>query len=177
MEPAVRELREGEATPIGLHLRRGDTGRDIFYFTPNEWYLAWLEEHWDRFDRPRLFVATERPADIEAFHKYNPVTSSSLLSLKADRYALYNYLPYDLRNPTAQSMDWFPDWYLLTQCDALVFGESTFSFSAAMMNTKVQECWQSRLSTRSFIKLDPWNSYPLALEHLDDYPEAPGTRR
>jgi hypothetical protein len=123
MEPAVRELREGEATPIGLHLRRGDTGRDIFYFTPNEWYLAWLEEHWDRFDRPRLFVATE------------------------DRYALYNYLPYDLRNPTAQSMDWFPDWYLLTQCDALVFGESTFSFSAAMMNTKVQECWQSRLST------------------------------
>lgn len=177
VKSATEELKKDRATSIGLHLRRGDTGRDIFYFTPNEWYLEWLQNHWGRFDRPRLLIATERPADVEAFSEYSPVTSSSLLSLKANRYSLYNYLPYDLRKPTAQSMDWFPDWYLLTQCNVLVFGESTFSFSAAMMNIGVRECWQSRLSTQTFEQVDPWNAQPLMLEHLDDYPPIPNTRK
>lgn len=177
MRPALDSLYQTDGTLIGFHMRRGDTGRAIFYITPNEWYLAWLEKHWDRFYHPRLFITTEEPTDVEAFSKYNPVIASELLSLKTDRYSFYNYLPYDLRNPTPEAMDWFPDWYFLTQCNVLLFGESTFSFSAAMMSAKLQECWQSRLSTQEFELIDPWGCQPLMREHLDEYPEVAGTRR
>ncbi len=175
IEPALQELRDNSPTLVGLHMRRGDTGRAIFYLTPNEWYLAWLAEHWNNFVNPRLFIATEEPSDVYAFEKYNPITSHDLLILKEERYQLYNYLRYDLANPTSTSMDWFPDWYLLSQCDVMLFGESTFSFSAAMLNKNLAECWQSRLSTQAFERIDPWNIQPLMREHLDDYPGIPGT--
>lgn len=176
---AIGKLTQHQALPktvIGLHLRRGDTGRAIFYLTPNEWYLAWLEEHWQAFHNPQLFIATEEPSDVKAFVAYNPITSADLLQLDLLRYLSYNYLRCDLASPTLQSMDWFPDWYLLTQCNVLLFGESTFSFSAAMVSTQLSEAWQSRLSTQTFERLDPWNAQPLRREHLDEHPPIPGTR-
>jgi len=175
LEPAVTPLTDSRRTTIGLHMRRGDTGRLIFYLTPNEWYLAWLKEHWSRFENPQLFIASEEPSDIEAFREYHPISAKNLIQLSDERYQLYNYLQYDLTNPTAESMDWFPDWWLLTHCDVLLFGESTFSFSAAMMDSHLRECWRSVLSKQQFVKIDPWDSYPLVREHLDDYPNIPGT--
>lgn len=175
MAPAVAGLRGEGGTVIGLHMRRGDTGHAVFYLTPNEWYLAWLKEHWGRFDRPRLFIATEEPSDVEAFRKYNPVAASSLMSLETDRYQLYNYLRCDLTSPTAETMDWFPDWWLLRHCDVMLIGESTFSFTAAMMNPHLQECWRSMLSKQEFVQIEPWDSFPLVREYLHDYPGIPGT--
>lgn len=162
-------------TMIGLHLRRGDTGHAVFYLTPNEWYLQWLDENWGRFENPRLFIATEEPLDVEAFRKYDPITANELLPLQSDPYSIYNYLKCDLADPTVESMDWFPDWWLLRCCDVLLIGESTFSFSAAMMRPHLQECWRSVLSKQSFVKIDPWDSYPLVREYLDDHPNIPGT--
>lgn len=173
LEPIQKHL--AQKTVIGIHLRRGDTGRAIFYLTPNEWYLQWLEKNWSRFENPQLVIATEEPPDVEAFAKYSPVVASELVEKSEKRYDLYNYLRCDLQDPTAESMDWFPDWFMLTQCDVLLFGESTFGFSAAMMNPRLTECWRSRLSTQSFELIDPWDSYPLVREHLDDYPNIPGT--
>jgi len=174
INPAAENLRQSP-TVIGLHMRRGDTGRAIFYLTPNEWYLRWLKENWGRFLRPILFIASEDPSDAEVFRDYNPVTSADLLPLAADRYRLYNYLRCELADPTAANMDWFPDWHLLTQCDVLLFGESTFGFTAAMMAQGLRECWRSVLSKQAFIQIDPWDSYPLVREHLGDYPNVPGT--
>ncbi len=176
IRPALKRLREGASNVIGLHMRRGDTGRAIFYLTPNEWYLQWLEEHWGSIRNPRLFIATEEPSDAKAFHKYDPVVTSDLLPLKSDRYSLYNYLRHDLHHPRPETMDWFPDWYILSQCDMLLFGESTFSFSAALVSQRLQECWQSKLSTQRFHLINPWNCQPLVREHLDDHPNIPDTR-
>lgn len=175
MQPVLNELRGRGKTIIGLHMRRGDTGRAVFYLTPNQWYRNWLQENWKRFDNPVLFIASENLEDAEEFKNYNPVRATNLLELKASRYALYNYLQCDLSDPTPEAMDWFPDWYLLSNCDVLVFGESTFSFSAAMLNPNLQEAWRSRLSLQRFEQVDPWNADPLCREHLDDYPGIPGT--
>ncbi len=161
---------------IGLHLRRGDTGRDIFYLTPNEWYLQWLEKNWGRFDNPQLVIATETPSDVGVFSAYSPLIVDDLLDRSLNKYPLYRYLQPDLKDPTTESMDWFPDWYLLTQCDVMLIGESTFGFTAAMMSTRIKEFGQSKLSTQKFSLVDPWDSYPLALEHLDDYPNVSNTR-
>lgn len=170
MAPAVTKLREQGKTVIAFHLRRGDTGRFIFYLTPNQWYLKWLEEHWGQYDNPVLFIASEEPSDRDAFAKYNPVMSSDLLQLENTPYAVYNYLQCNLRNPTPVSMDWFPDWYLLNQSDVLIFGNSTFSYSAGMMNPNLQSAWRSRLSTQEFEQTDLWNDWPLIREDLRNYP-------
>lgn len=172
IQPPVADLRSRGRVVIGLHMRRGDTGRLIFYLTPNQWYLEWLEKHWEGYDDPILFIASETPEDKEAFAEYHPVTSADLLSLSDDPYRVYNYLKPDLTDPTPTSMDWFPDWYLLTQCDVLVFGNSTFSFTAAMMNQNLQNgsAWRSRLSTQTFEVIDPWNEWPMVREDIRDYP-------
>jgi hypothetical protein len=96
--------------------------------------------------------------------------SSDLLELSGDPYEIYNYLPCDLREPTPIAMDWFPDWYLLNQCDVLVFGNSTFSYTAAMLNPGLQSAWRSMLSTQQFDEIDPWNDWPIVREDLRNYP-------
>lgn len=175
LDPVTVSLKRDYSEIIGIHLRRGDTGHGVFYLTPNQWYLDWLQEHWSRFRNPCLFIATEEPSDIEAFRQYNPITSNDSLALTENRYNIYNYLRCDLENPTAETMDWFPDWWLLCNCHILLIGESTFSFSAAMMNPFLQECWRSMLSKQEFVQIDPWDSYPLVREHLDDHPNIPNT--
>lgn len=175
MAPAVYCLCAQGVTIIGLHMRRGDTGRFIYYLTPNEWYLQWLKEHWQDYEDPVLFIASENPDDLEVFAEYNPVSSASLLSLSSTAYNVYNYLPSERKYPTPLCMDWFPDWYLLTQCDVLVFGNSTFSYTAGMMNLELQQAWRSRLSTQQFELIDPWNSWPLVREDLRQYSGVPGT--
>jgi hypothetical protein len=172
--PAGRRLREG-GTVIGIHLRRGDTGRLIFYLTPNEWYLQWLDAHWGRFDKPVLFVATENPSDVEAFRRFNPVTLADLgaeLTTRPDR--TYNYLHRDLRSPTPTTLNWFWDWWMLTYCRVVLMGNSTFAYTAAMIGYP-DEVWRSRLSTQSFVQIDPWNGYPLTREDVRDFPNIPGT--
>jgi len=173
-EPLAKLRRRGR-TIIGLHMRRGDTGRFIFYLTPNEWYLRWLDENWARFDNPVLFIASEDPDDAKDFAQYGPVTSANLLSLDTKPYGIYNYLLPDMNSPTPTKMDWFPDWYFLTQCDVLAIGNSTFGFTAAMMARGLQECWRSRLSTQAFERIDPWDCLPLVREDLRDFPGIPGT--
>ncbi len=177
VQPTVADLKSRGKTIIGLHMRRGDTGRLIFYLTPNRWYLEWLEQHWGDYDDPVLFISSETPEDREAFAEYDPIMSSDLLSLSDTPYQVYNYLKPDLADPTPISMDWFPDWYLLTQCDVLVFGNSTFSFTAAMMNRNLENgsVWRSRLSTQTFESIDPWNTWPMVREDIRDYPGVAGT--
>ena len=174
LEPVVDKLRSRGSTVIGLHMRRGDTGRLIYYLTPNSWYLDWLEKNWSAFENPVLFIASENPEDRVAFSKYNPVMSSDLLDLSNHPYPIYNYLLYDMTNPSPIAMDWFPDWWLLYNCDILLFGNSTFSFTAAMLG-KARSAWRSRLSTQKFEPVDPWNSYPLVREDLRDYPGVANT--
>jgi hypothetical protein len=176
MKPVLDALRSTRHTTlVGLHMRRGDTGRAIFYLTPNEWYRTWLEEHWDRLHNPVLFVASEEPGDVEDFRDFDAVSMTDLLDLSLERYPLYNYLKHDLRDPTPGAMDWFPDWYVLQHCDVLLFGESTFSFSAAMTSISLQEAWRSRLSIQGFERIDVWDSDTLCREHMDEYPRVEGT--
>jgi hypothetical protein len=175
LDAGVTALRQRGATVIGLHMRRGDTGRYIFYLTPNQWYLDWLAKNWSRFDNPVLFIASEENRDAAAFAEYNPVTSADLLDLSIEPYRRYNYLECELNTPTPVSMDWLPDWYFLTQCNVLAIGNSTFSFSAAMMARNLRECWRSRLSTQTFERIDPWDALPIVREDLRDWPNIPGT--
>jgi len=175
LQPAVDRLRGSGATVIGLHLRRGDYGRMIFYVTPVEWYRDWLQKHWGEFDNPVLFVAAEDRALVDAFTKYNPVTAESLgTELSTSPHANYGYLGPDRRLRDPWQMDFYPDFYLLSKCNVLLMPNSTFSFVAAMLADRLRRCYRSSLPSQGFVEVDPWNAAPLTHDLAEDWRHVPG---
>jgi hypothetical protein len=162
-------------TVVGVHLRRGDYGRQIFYITPVEWYLRKLEQLWPTLDDPMLFVATEDRSLVDQFSDYDPLTTDDL-GVKLDETLMdhYPYLARDREVREPWQMDFFPDWYTLTKCDYLLMGNSTFPFTAAMMNENLVASWRSNLPSQDFVQVDPWNATPLTYDVAEDYKHVPG---
>lgn len=172
----VDHLRQRGETVIGLHLRRGDSGRMIYFFTPILWCLAWLEEHWDRFVKPVLFLATEDLSLKRWFTSFGVVTADDL-GIEFTPKPPPNYIyPYEITANRARQLTFFPDWYVLQHADVVVAAESTFSVSAAWVNRGLREFWRPRLSLRGFETCDPWDMHFSPREHLNDYPGIPGTQ-
>jgi hypothetical protein len=178
----VRErLRAGEEklkslgnTLVGLHIRRGDYGRREFYITPVSWYRRWLDEHWSKFDRPVLFVATEDPNLVEHFAQWDPQTTTRLgVELKAEPMPQHQYLQHDLNCREPHQLDFYPDFYFLSLCQAMMMPNSTYSFAAAMIGSPTF-CWRSSLRQAAFVPVDPWNEFPLTHDMVADYPHIDG---
>lgn len=147
-------FRDGKKrTVVGLHLRLGDyqniAASSFGYCAPTSWYLKWLSEIWETLDNPVLFVASD---DINAvlrdFAAYNPVTADSI----------------DMKMPTEMKgvkAGFFPDWFGLTQCDVLAISNSTFSFSACLMNTLSNTQFFRAHYNGAMEKFQPWNADPI----------------
>ena len=176
VEPALELLRAKGDTIISLHLRRGDSGRLIFPLTPIVWCLKWLHEHWGRFKNPALFIATEDISLVKYFHYYNPVVDQDLGIVPTGKPPPEYRYPHTRDKPSPQSLDWFPDWYILQHSDVLLASDSSYSVTAAMMNRSIQEFWRPRLSLQRFEQCDPWNMSFITKEHLDDHRGIPGTQ-
>ena len=175
MKEPITRLREEGDTIIGIHLRRGDYGRLEFYVTPVAWYITWLADNLPRFKHPAVFVATESPELVHEFSACFPITAEKLgINLKQEPLPHYPYLPYDQRAREPWQMDFFPDWYLLSQCDVLVTPNSTFSFTAGMVSDNLKEFWRSSLPKGEFEQLDTWNTIPLTHERAENYRHLPG---
>ena len=176
MAPAVKKLNgKGGRTVVGVHLRRGDYGQMYFYITPVEWYLRLLDVIWDTVPNPILFIATETPSLVEEFAAFEPETAESLgIELVAEEMPHYKYLTADLQVREPLQLDFFPDFYLLANCDVLLIPNTSFSYVAAMLNPNLQALYRSDLPTQSFEKIDPWNSWPVRHDWVDDYMH-PGT--
>lgn len=114
-------------TRVGIHIRRGDYGQGWFYLVPAQWYVRQLDRLWPALDAPVLFVATDdRETVVEEFCKYGALTCADMLT----------------ELPEAPE---YLDFYALTQCDILLIPNSTFSYAATMLNTRL------RLALRSFL--------------------------
>ena len=163
---------------IGVHLRRGDYGRSIFPVIPVEWYLHWLKH----VGAKRLFIATEDTSLLSEFKDFDVVTSESLgVDLSTVPMAGYNYLGRDLTEREPHQLDFYPDFYLLSQCNSIIGPNSTFSFAAAMFAPRLLYYWRASLTKASdaneagcFVDVDPWDSYPLLRENVGDFPHLPG---
>eukprot|EP00188_Purpureofilum_apyrenoidigerum_P000420 Plantae.Rhodophyta-Purpureofilum_apyrenoidigerum.ctg11816.p1 GENE.Plantae.Rhodophyta-Purpureofilum_apyrenoidigerum.ctg11816~~Plantae.Rhodophyta-Purpureofilum_apyrenoidigerum.ctg11816.p1 ORF type:complete len:509 (+),score=95.32 Plantae.Rhodophyta-Purpureofilum_apyrenoidigerum.ctg11816:481-2007(+) len=139
----------GKRTVVGCHLRLGDykniSASSFGYVTPTSWYLQWLEEIWPTLDNPVLFVASDEiDTVLRDFAKFNPVTTETLgLQMPAEFADL--------------GAEFFPDWYTLSQCDITAISNSTFSFSACMMNTQPGAQFYRAHYADKIVKIDPWN--------------------
>ncbi|WP_333418037.1 FkbM family methyltransferase [Microcoleus sp. herbarium8] len=143
MKEALDCLRSRGKTIVGLHLRRGDYGYSDFFIAPSKWYREWLKGLWETLDEPILFIASdEREKVLSDFEEYNPITTKDL----------------GLELPEAE---FYPDFYLLSQCDIVAISNSSFSFAACMLNEKGKFFFRPHLSAQKLIPFDPWNSEPI----------------
>ncbi len=148
------KLKERGNTIVGLHLRRGDYGYSHYFRAPTIWYLRWLEGYWETLDHPVLFIASDEPDKVLGdFEKFSPVTSWDL-GLKIHK------------------IEYYPDFYMLSQCDILAISNSSFSFAASMLNEKAKCFFRPHLPTQKLIPFDPWHSETIFREaKQEDYPE------
>lgn len=141
LDRSVADMRRGRPM-IGIHARRGDYGsfaRDSARWcfpTPVQWYKDWLRENSDRWDDAKLFIASD---------EIDRVTQL----FDADQYEFSSFPP---------ETNLYEDFYVLTQCDALLISNSTFGFVASMLNTRASVFMRPRLSEKKLIPYDPWNS-------------------
>jgi len=140
LQTAVDRLRSYGNTLVGLHLRRGDYGYEHFYVAPSQWYKDWLAGFWSTLDRPILFIASDdRETVLDDFVEYDPITSQDL----------------GVELPQAE---FYPDFYLLSQCDVVAISNSSFSFAACMLNQRGKFFFRPHLPTQKLIAFDPWHS-------------------
>lgn len=87
-----------------------------------------------------LFIASDEPETVlDDFREYYPITSKDL----------------GLKLPQAE---FYPDFYLLSQCDAVAISNSSFSFLACMLNQQGKFFFRPHLATQKLIAFDPWQS-------------------
>lgn len=149
---ALKNLQKRGKTLVGIHLRRGDYGYKHFFVAPNQWYLKWLKEIWSTLDEPVLFIASDEIDKVkDDFSDYNPVTVQDL----------------DCELPQA---NFYPDFYLLSQCDVLAISNSSFSFASSMLNQKANIFMRPNLAVKKLIPFEPWASETLFREdNVEDY--------
>ncbi len=124
-------------TLIGIHLRRGDFDHGKFQPAPTQWYLDWLEKNQAAIGKFTLFIASDEPDKvIKDFEKYPCVV------LRTDN----------------DTLDFYIDFYVLSQCDWLLISNSAFSFTAAMLNEKSATCYRPDYDKKKLVGFDPWDS-------------------
>jgi hypothetical protein len=154
LDDGLTNLRAKGKTIVGIHIRRGDfLSLPLASFTlpvPTKWYWEWLDTIWDELENPVLFICSDNiDSVINDFEKFSPVTSLDLNVKLPEKFQ-------DL------DIEFYIDYFMLSNCDVIAISNSIFSFTACMMNESgkmfVRPSWN--FSTR-FQEFDPWNSEPL----------------
>ncbi|MDF2814194.1 MAG: methyltransferase FkbM family [Paenibacillus sp.] len=144
----IGKLRLKGKTLVGLHIRRGDyllrTNHEIYgklhFPTPCSWYQEWLRSIWEKLEKPILFIASDEPNSVlRDFSEYKPITAKDLV-------------------PSFPEAEFYPDHYILSQCDILAISNSTFSYTASMLNNKATIFVRPDLETQRLVSYAPWNS-------------------
>lgn len=162
LQKGLEILRAKGKTIIGIHLRRGDylyykntDSKAVYYVTPTSLYKELLAQIWPELEKPVLFIASDDlDSVIQDFSEYNPITSNDLF----DRNEINKLFP---------QCDFYPDFYLLSKCDVMAISNSSFSYSASMLNVNCKSFYRPVYKTKSLIPYDPWNSTIYAVDNMD----------
>lgn len=136
LRPAMAAIAERGRTLVALHIRRGDYGQGRFWIAPVEWYTSWLTSIWRDLDAPVLYVASDDPGVTAEFSDFHPMDAAML---------------------GAGRLDLCLDHHVLSRADHLAISNSSFSFTAAMLNEAGNFLRPDRAAAR-LVPFDPWNA-------------------
>lgn len=139
LDRAWHALESAGKTVVAIHIRRGDFGRGKYWIAPPEWYLAWLSAIWPGLDKPVLYVATDDEAVLPHFAEFSPWDASRL----------------DVHIPGA---DFMVDHHVLRNAAHAAISNSTFSFTAAMLNERALTFMRPHPNRRELVSFEPWAS-------------------
>ena len=133
---------------VALHLRRGDYGYNIFFITPNKWYLNWLEDLKKTVPDFVVYIASDDPeAVLPDFAEYQVITEKDL--------------PFGPKSP-----GYFKDFAALTLADYVGISNSSFSFGATMLNKRGKGFVRPSLTDMQLVPFDPWNAPVLLTDKI-----------
>jgi hypothetical protein len=144
-------------TVVAIHLRDADFGYGRFWIAPVEWYLAWLRTIWPTLKAPVLYVATDNTALLPRFAEFSPWHASRL----------------GVEIPGA---DFMVDHHVLRNAAAVAISNSTFSFTAAMLNERALGFMRPHPDRRELVPFDPWAS-PVLLDPVIEISETAAVDR
>ncbi len=139
LDEAVAALRSRGRTIVAVHIRRGDFGWGPFWVAPVKWYRTWLARLWPFLADPVLYVASDAPGMAAAFAEYNPVTLD------------------DIGGPIPD-LAFFVDHVVLSRADVVGISNSTFSFTATMLNETGTLFFRPDKHRQEMVPYDPWNA-------------------
>lgn len=137
LRPAMAAIAERGRTLVAVHIRRGDFGQGRFWIAPVEWYARWLKAIWDGLDAPVLYIASDDPGVTAEFSDFHPLAAAML---------------------GAGRLDFCLDHHVLSQADYPAISNSTFSFTAAMLNEKAASFMRPDRTPQALVPFDPWNA-------------------
>ncbi len=137
MQTAVSRLRSRGKTVVALHLRRGDFGTGRYWIAPAAWYLEWLDNNWASLDNPVLYLATDDRNTAADFARYSPLLAEDL-------------------GPLLKGAEFLTDHTLLREADHLLCSNSTFSMTAALLNTKAAGLYRPDRGAARMRACSPW---------------------
>ena len=171
-DEAVERLNKKGSKIIGVHLRKGDFRKislikhGFEFDAPIHWYTSWLDTIWSKFKDPVLLLCSDSPDIKRAFLKYKPITTADFASDIIDTLRMIKSVD---KLEVNRDASFFLDWYLLTQCHAMAISNSTFSFSASMMNRKAKIFMRPCLTKKRLAQYAPWNSEPVLFPPREKY--------
>lgn len=154
LDEPITEMRKRGKTIVALHLRTGDyhwlPQMSWTLMPPLKWWAEWLASIWNDLDEPVLYLCSNNVDAVRPwFKEFESFTSDDFPTRPPARLK-------------GMGVGFYRDYYVMTQADVLAASNSTFSFTAAMLNERakmfVRPHWDFR--TR-FTEFDPWNSDPL----------------
>jgi len=143
----IRDLFAAQPGPvIPLHLRRGDFGTGVFFIAPESWYVDWLNTVRESEPDLTLYIASDdKAAVLPAFDDFRTLTEADLPA-------------------TDLAHDFFTDFAALTMGDRLAISNSSFSFSASMLNQTAKQFMRPDLNVGALVPYEPWNAPVLLRE-------------
>ncbi|RZI81731.1 MAG: FkbM family methyltransferase [Rubrivivax sp.] len=138
LDSVVSQIRSQGRTLVALHIRRGDFGYGSFWIAPASWYRAQLEKIWPTLDQPVLYIASDDPKAHFEFADFNPVAA-------------------DTNQCQLPGLEYFVDHYIMSQADRLIIANSSFSYTAAMINDTAQGFYRPDPAQQGMREFDPWN--------------------
>jgi hypothetical protein len=139
LDRAMDELRRRGRTLVGVHIRRRNYGYGRFWVAPERWYADWLGTLLPRLDAPVLYVATDDPLARESFARFSPLGTAEL-------------------GVSIPGADFFLDHYVLSRAEHLAISNSSFSFTAALLNKRAAGFVRPDPLRRALVAFEPWRS-------------------